>query len=222
MTTEQLYQYLQHPEKLNRETILSMRELTEHYPAFEIGWMLYLRNLRNIESPNFERELLNGAVRIHDRRKLYLFLNGNVTFAPEEIQEEEQKQATSQDIYSMFFPTEYKLETEKPKEESMGDIARSINDQSEKKTSLIDKFLEEKPTMPPVKEPDPASSPMKSAKTAMPDDDDFFTETLALIYSRQGYYKKAIQIFEKLSLKYPEKSTYFAGHIEKIRNLMNN
>ena len=52
--------------------------------------------------------------------------------------------------------------------------------------------------------------------------EDFVTETLASIYAQQGYYKKAVQIFEKLSLKYPEKSTYFAAQIEKVKHLMNN
>lgn len=42
------------------------------------------------------------------------------------------------------------------------------------------------------------------------------TETLAGIYAAQGYVKEAKQIYYKLSLRYPEKSVYFAALIEKL------
>ena len=48
---------------------------------------------------------------------------------------------------------------------------------------------------------------------------DFATETLAQIYAEQGYYQQACAIYSKLSLRYPEKSAYFAAQIDKIKQL---
>ena len=51
------------------------------------------------------------------------------------------------------------------------------------------------------------------------EDDDaegLYTETLARIYDEQGYPDKALEIYSKLSLRYPEKSVYFAALIDEI------
>jgi tetratricopeptide (TPR) repeat protein len=86
---------------------------------------------------------------------------------------------------------------------------------------LIDRFIGN--TQPKVLRPDyvPAIDNDVSLNS-LKEDDEFLTETLARIYVQQGYFQKAIQTYEKLSLKIPEKSVYFASQIEMVRELIKN
>lgn len=88
------------------------------------------------------------------------------------------------------------------------------------KTQLIDKFLASNPRIIPDKEH--LSDSSAAMKSLLSDEEDLFSETLAKIYIRQEHFEKAILTYEKLSLKYPEKSIYFAGQIEKIKELIKN
>jgi hypothetical protein len=91
-----------------------------------------------------------------------------------------------------------------------------IGDESD--YDLINRFLEKKPRIGPVREADDKNNHDLADNQGEPPD--LISETLARIYMSQKYYSKAIHIYEKLCLKYPEKSGYFATQIEKIKELM--
>jgi hypothetical protein len=83
-------------------------------------------------------------------------------------------------------------------------------------SELIDKFISANPRIEPQK--DKVYVPNEDiAKPFTEESGGLVTETLAKIYVNQGYYSKAIDIYEKLSLKFPEKSSYFASQIEKVK-----
>jgi len=81
---------------------------------------------------------------------------------------------------------------------------------------LIDKFIKEEPKIsaPPKTE---FFNPVDTAKQSLVDNVEIVSETLANIYYKQGNLAKAIKIYHKLSLDNPEKSSYFAAQIEKIK-----
>ena len=68
--------------------------------------------------------------------------------------------------------------------------------------------------------PSAGSPVIPSAGEGIPEEafTDYFTETLAQIYADQGYPEQAKQIYSRLSLRFPEKSAYFAALIEKLKN----
>lgn len=85
--------------------------------------------------------------------------------------------------------------------------------------SILEKFMRENPSIARPKSE--FYSPMNMAKQSAEESNEIVSETLAQIYTRQGLYKKAIVMYEKLGLQYPEKLPYFAGLISQIKSAHN-
>lgn len=83
---------------------------------------------------------------------------------------------------------------------------------------LIDVFLKTAPRIVPPK--DIPAEQEDISVDSVKEPDDVATELLAQIFVEQKLFSKAIAVYEKLCLKYPEKSAYFAGQIEEINKLL--
>ena len=94
-----------------------------------------------------------------------------------------------------------------------------IANEKQKKIALIDRFIENNPKIPAIKETlnTPAIIDKKQE-----DNNHLMTETLAKVYLEQKKYQRAIQAYEILILKYPEKSSFFADQIKNIKDLQQN
>ncbi|MFD2910008.1 hypothetical protein ACFSX9_14835 [Flavobacterium ardleyense] len=106
-----------------------------------------------------------------------------------------------------------------PIERKDEDVETEIDIEKQKKIDLIDKFIEANPKIAPVKE---MTRPPANISKSADEPTHLMTETLAKVYLEQKKYTKAMQAYDILILKYPEKSSFFADRIKEIKNLQQN
>ena len=86
----------------------------------------------------------------------------------------------------------------------------------EQNKQIIDKIIETDPSRIKLSS-NKFFTPNTDAKQSLLENEHLVTETLAKIYALQGNISKAIRAYEILSLKFPQKSVYFASLIEKLK-----
>lgn len=94
-----------------------------------------------------------------------------------------------------------------------GEVKALAKEENKEATAPI---LPEPPLEEGYKEPENVAKDM--AAQSVNEDSTIATETLANILARQGHFDKAIKMYEKLSLQFPEKSDTFAAKIQELKN----
>ncbi len=245
MNRTEFHNMIRNPDLIDRPLLTDLRELIMMFPWFQTAHMLFLKGLKNVDDIRFETQLKESAPFISDRTRLYYLLDS--PHGSENIAEAVAVTETVESVTSEI-PTKPDEEPDAGSESRLLEIddtptipapqfytfittSVSVNNdllelEGEQRkpvtqNDLIDRFIELSPRINPGSKSDPEPE----IDLSMPHTEDsgkFVSETLARIYVEQGYYTRAINIYDKLCLKYPEKSSYFAAQIEKINDLINN
>ena len=123
---------------------------------------------------------------------------------------------TKEDSHS--FSEWLKLTTAKP---IVREETKNLSNSKKPNSDLINKFIQENPKLKPSKSTVKYDNEENLANQITYTSEALMTETLAKVYLQQNNYQKALQAYKILSLKYPEKSGFFADQIRSIKNYLN-
>ena len=166
----------------------------------------------SIEAIDAKEEQNTGVI----REKVFIIPEIDLSGSQEELSAEmallEEKRKSLDELKAIIANRLKEIEDEKHRKEAEQPKPKKLS-----RKELIDKFILENPSISRPKAE--FYNPISVAQNSIIDQENIVSETLAKIYEKQGYIDKAISIYEKLSLKYPEKSRYFAAQIEQLKKV---
>ena len=239
----ELTELINHPERLDRDTLYELRSMLALNPYFQTARLLMLQNLYLLHDAAFDEELRRAALYITDRKVIFNMveaahyqLRKQTHAAPSTTQPQKANESRTVALIDTFLDSipEDDEPREKKRRPTPADAAidyvaylleTEMDDEQEdapqlKGHDLIDTFLQQEKGRIPLSEL-PEETPDESEQDD-DSDEEYFTETLARIYIKQGRYQKALDIINRLSAKYPKKNAYFADQIRFLEKLIIN
>ncbi|CAA0167363.1 hypothetical protein [Tenacibaculum maritimum] len=231
MVVSNFIELLKNPTKVGQQNALELKKVIEKYPYFQSARSLHLKSLKKQESYKYNKELKVTAAYTTDRTILFHFICSEEHYPknnsysrenfsankPKEIQKAEEELSIGKPLSfshneAHSFGQWLQLASQKPI------IRIKENKEKNHKDLIIDEFIKNNPKISRVNKNAPVEpKTTESTKSTLP-----MTETLARVYLEQKKYNNAIKAYKILSLKYPEKSGFFADQIKRIQILQKN
>lgn len=198
---------IQNPYIIDKDESIYISNILENFPYFQTAHILYSKALQNTKSIRFKSQLKKAAIYSGDRNLLFDIISQqeDLNISKANIKHKIKKEEKKAELHS-FLDWISIVQTKK--------IVRS---KKQKSDEIINIFLEKKPKIKNNKQRFFNAS--ENAKKSIVENNDIITETLAKVYAKQEHFEKAILAYQKLSLKYPQKSSYFADQIKVIKKI---
>ena len=198
---------IQNPYIIDKDESIYISNILEYFPYFQTAHILYSKALQNTKSIRFKSQLKKAAIYSGDRNLLFDIISQqeDLNISKATIKDKLIKEEKKAELHS-FLDWISIVQTKK--------IVRSKKQNSDE---IINIFLEKKPKIKNNKQRFFNAS--ENAKKSIVENNDIITETLAKVYTKQEHFEKAILAYQKLSLKYPQKSSYFADQIKVIKKI---
>ena len=198
---------IQNPYIIDKDESIYISNILENFPYFQTAHILYSKALQNTKSIRFKSQLKKAAIYSGDRNLLFDIISQqeDLNISKATIKHKLKKEEKKAELHS-FLDWISIVQTKK--------IVRSKKQNSDE---IINIFLEKKPKIKNNKQRFFNAS--ENAKKSIVENNDIITETLAKVYAKQEHFEKAILAYQKLSLKYPQKSSYFADQIKVIKKI---
>lgn len=245
----EITELIKHPERMDRDTLYELRSILALHPYFQTVRLLMLQNLYLLHDPLFDEELRRAAIYVTDRKSIFQMIEAahyqlrqQLTSSTSTTSQTSSTGQTSRtiDLIDNFLDSIPQEESDKkvqrkptPADASVDYVAYLLSSEgTEQHTSdapdmkgqdLIDNFLEQEQGRILLNElPQDTQETVNEENTDAEVEEEYFTETLARIYIKQGRYEKALGIIERLSERYPKKNAYFADQMRFLEKLLIN
>ena len=187
--------------------IAKLEEINFKYPFFQTGQILLSKGLLNINSIRYDEQIKKAAAYSRNRKKLFSLI----------ISKEKNNKVKNNDAKINETPLSFEENDKHSFSQwlSLAKVKKIRNYNSEEK--IINNFIEHEHEIR-IKKNEEFFKPSTAAKKSLQHNNNLITPTLAEVYLKQGHFDKAISAYEKLILKYPQKSTFFAEKIKLIKN----
>ncbi len=243
MVISEFIDILKEKRSIQQSETEKLKIVIEEFPYFQAAKIMYIKGLKNQDSFKYNNELKITSAYTTDRAVLFDYITAKDFNDKDNMRVDVlDKKPNTDELLSSFKKEEEatkikeELKIGKPISFSASDsysfnewlqlsthkvIGKKLEEsrnKTYKKEDLVDKFIENNPKIKPLSEGKKISVSIDEIKQ----DTELMTETLVKVYLEQNKFSEAIKAYRILTLKYLEKSVFFADQIKKVRILQKN